>query len=52
MKNEILEIKKKLGSDLLILAHHYQSDEIVSLADNIGDSLKLAQIAEQNKTAK
>ena len=52
MKNEILGIKKKLGSDLLILAHHYQSDDIVSLADNIGDSLKLAQIAEQNKTAK
>lgn len=52
MKNRILEIKKMLGDDLLILAHHYQRDEIVQLADATGDSLKLAQIAEKNKTAK
>lgn len=52
MKNRILEIKKQLGDDLLILAHHYQKDEIVQLADATGDSLKLAQIAEKNKTAK
>jgi len=52
MINEIKEIKKQLGSSLLILAHHYQSDEIVSVADAVGDSLKLAQIAEKNKTAK
>lgn len=48
----INEIKAQLGDELLILAHHYQKDEIVALADAIGDSLKLAQIAEQNKTAK
>lgn len=52
MINKIKDIKNKLGEDLLILAHHYQSDEIVALADSIGDSLKLAQIAEQNKRAK
>lgn len=52
MINRIKEIKNILGDDLLILAHHYQSDEIVNLADAIGDSLKLAQIAEQNKRAK
>lgn len=50
--DRIYEIKKQLGEDLLILAHHYQKDEIVQLADAVGDSLKLAQIAEQNKRAK
>lgn len=52
MINRIKEIKNQLGEDLLILAHHYQRDEIVELADAVGDSLKLAQIAEQNKKAK
>ena len=52
MINKIKDIKSQLGDDLLILAHHYQSDDIVALADAVGDSLKLAQIAEQNKTAK
>ena len=49
---KIFEIKKQLGEDLLILAHHYQRDEIVQFADAVGDSLKLAQIAEKNKRAK
>ncbi len=52
MINRIKEIKDKLGDDLLILAHHYQADEIVGLADFVGDSLKLAQFAEKNKKAK
>ena len=49
---KIKEIKARLGDELLILAHHYQKNEIVELADAIGDSLKLAQLAENNKTAK
>ncbi len=49
---KILEIKKEMGEDLLILAHHYQSDDIVKTADLVGDSLKLAQYAQQNKRAK
>lgn len=48
----IKEIKNQLGEDLLILAHHYQRDEIVEVADFVGDSLKLAQFAEHNKKAK
>jgi len=52
MINRIIEIKKELGDDLLILAHHYQTDEIVKVADFVGDSLKLAQSAEKNKSAK
>jgi quinolinate synthase len=52
MINKIKAIKEKMGEDLLILAHHYQTSDIVSLADKIGDSLKLAQFAQQNKRAK
>lgn len=52
MIEKIKEIKKQMGDSVLILAHHYQSDEIISVSDAIGDSLKLAQIAEKNKTAK
>lgn len=52
MTEEIKKIKERMGEDLLILAHHYQSDEIVSLADSVGDSLKLAKTAEANKRAK
>lgn len=39
---KIQKFKKTLGSDLAILAHHYQSDTIVQHADLIGDSLQLA----------
>lgn len=52
MTDKILEIKKEIGEDLLILAHHYQSDDIIKIADFVGDSLKLAQYAQQNKRAK
>jgi quinolinate synthase len=34
--------KKGYGSDLVILGHHYQSDEIIDLTDIQGDSLELA----------
>ncbi len=52
MIEEIKKIKQRMGEDLLILAHHYQTDEIVALADSVGDSLKLAKVAEANKRAK
>ena len=51
MNDKIKAIKDRLGDRLLILAHHYQSDEVVAAADAVGDSLKLAQIAAANKTA-
>ncbi|MCD7777237.1 MAG: quinolinate synthase NadA, partial [Clostridiales bacterium] len=52
MTDEIKKIKEEMGDELFILAHHYQTDEIVALADAVGDSLKLAQIAKLNKKAK
>lgn len=48
----IKKIKAAFGSDLMIVAHHYQKDEVVAFADARGDSLKLAQIAANNHTAK
>lgn len=48
---KISKAKKELGDKLLILAHHYQKDEVVNFADETGDSLQLAQIASKNKDA-
>ncbi|MBC7099715.1 quinolinate synthase NadA [Candidatus Bipolaricaulota bacterium] len=46
-KARVLEAKEKLGRKLLILAHHYQRDEVVEVADFRGDSLELARRAAQ-----
>lgn len=48
LKKEIVRLKKEKNA--VILAHYYQDGEIQDLADYIGDSLALAQIAE-NLTA-
>jgi quinolinate synthase len=42
MDRRIAEARKKLGSRLVILGHHYQRDEIIRFADYTGDSFKLA----------
>ncbi|WP_434510402.1 quinolinate synthase NadA [Desulfitobacterium sp. AusDCA] len=47
----IRAIKAKFGSKLVILGHHYQRDEVIQHADYRGDSLKLAQLAAQEKEA-
>ena len=41
----IAEAKKKLGSRVTILGHHYQREEVIKYADYQGDSLKLSQNA-------
>jgi len=41
----IQDVKDALGEQLVILAHHYQRDEIIELADYRGDSLQLARQA-------
>lgn len=39
-------LRGKLRPDLVIMAHHYQSDEVVAHVDKVGDSLELARMIE------
>lgn len=41
---KIQELKKQLGSNLVIMGHHYQQDEVMAHVDLAGDSLQLAQM--------
>src|SRR5258707_7792887 len=43
--DEIAELKHQRRA--VILAHHYQVDEIQEIADSVGDSLELARRAQQ-----
>ena len=43
--------KEQFGSRLVILGHHYQADDVVQFADFTGDSLKLSQLAAEQKQA-
>lgn len=40
---EITELRRRLGDDLLIIGHHYQDDRIIRHVDFSGDSLELAR---------
>lgn len=41
----ILASKRELGQDVVILAHHYQRQEVVEQADFVGDSYQLSKYA-------
>ncbi len=41
----INDARRKLGSRLIVLGHHYQREDIIAFADYRGDSFKLAQWA-------
>jgi quinolinate synthase len=41
----ILESKRRAGSDLIILGHHYQRPKITKLSDFVGDSFGLSEKA-------
>lgn len=47
----IIEKKQELGKSLVILGHHYQSDEVIAYVDYVGDSLELARKASQEEEA-
>ncbi|MCG8530299.1 MAG: quinolinate synthase NadA [Desulfovibrionales bacterium] len=40
---QITELRKKLGDDLVVMGHHYQNDTVIRHADLKGDSLELAR---------
>ncbi len=45
LRERIAARKQELGTDLVILGHHYQQDEVIAFADFTGDSFKLSQLA-------
>lgn len=45
LREEIMRLKRERNA--VIMAHYYQREEIQQLADHIGDSLALAQLASQ-----
>jgi len=47
---KIKELRSKLGSRVVIPAHHYQTPDIVALADFVGDSYKLAVECSKKKS--
>ena len=51
LNNRIIAAKEKLGSKLVVLAHHYQRMEIISYGDHVGDSYGLSEIAAEQKDA-
>jgi quinolinate synthase len=52
MQIRIEAAKAKLGSDVVLLGHHYQANDVIRHADFTGDSFKLAQHAAAQKDAK
>jgi len=54
-KDEVLEriqkAREKLGKDLVILGHHYQTDDVIRFADYRGDSLELSRVAASSREA-
>jgi quinolinate synthase len=42
---ELFKLKEEIGDKMVVLGHHYQQDDVISLADYKGDSLQLAKNA-------
>ena len=42
----------KLGSEVTVLGHHYQREDIIQFADDIGDSFALAEYAAKRQDSK
>jgi quinolinate synthase len=45
MDGRIAAARERLGTDAVVLGHHYQRDEVIRFADFTGDSYKLSKVA-------
>jgi quinolinate synthase len=48
LSERIAGVRRRLGSQLLILGHHYQQDEVIAHSDLRGDSYQLSKMAAEN----
>jgi len=51
MDHSIAVAREALGSECVVLGHHYQRDEVIRFADYRGDSYRLSQMAAQTKAS-
>src|SRR5215203_3449787 len=51
LSERIETARRRLGSRLIILGHHYQRDDVIAHADVTGDSFKLAKLAAERPEA-
>jgi quinolinate synthase len=51
ISERIENARKKLGSRVVVLGHHYQRDDVIEHADLTGDSYQLSVMAAQRKDA-
>src|SRR6201746_1747135 len=49
MDARIAAARAKLGTDVVLLGHHYQRDEVIRFADFTGDSYKLSKVASETR---
>jgi quinolinate synthase len=49
MDARITEARETLGTDIVLLGHHYQRDEVIRFADYTGDSYKLSKVAAETQ---
>jgi len=47
MDGRIAAARATLGTDVVLLGHHYQRDEVIRFADFTGDSYKLSKVASE-----
>src|ERR1700710_2457649 len=47
MDARIAAARATLGTDVILLGHHYQRDEVIRFADYTGDSYKLSKAASE-----
>ena len=52
LSSRIQRVREAMGSELLILGHHYQQDEVIEHSDLRGDSYQLSQMAAENTDCK